>query len=393
MVKRVSRRLSRLPGSATMAVANRTRELAAQGRDIISFAAGEPDFATPEHIVAAAVRAAHDPANHHYTANAGLAPLREAVAGYTATYSGVDPGPTEVLITNGAKQAVFQSFAALVDPGDEILLPTPYWVTYPAGIQLAGGVPVAVPTSVESGFKVGIADLDAARTEKTTMLVFVSPSNPTGAVYTADEAGDIGEWAAKHGIWVIADEIYQRLVYEDPVAPSIAGVTDVLENWVLVNGVAKSYAMTGWRVGWMVGPEDVVDAAARHQSHATSNVNNIAQQAALAALTGPQDTVEEMREAFDKRRQLMYSMLSDIPGLVTLEPRGAFYAFPDVTAVLGGRVPNSAALAEVVLEEAGVALVPGDSFGVPGHLRLSYATGVADIEKGMAQIASLIESL
>jgi aspartate aminotransferase len=376
-----------------MAVANRTRELAAQGRDIISFAAGEPDFATPEHIVAAAVRAAHDPANHHYTANAGLAPLREAVAGYTATYSGVDPGPTEVLITNGAKQAVFQSFAALVDPGDEILLPTPYWVTYPAGIQLAGGVPVAVPTSVESGFKVGIADLDAARTEKTTMLVFVSPSNPTGAVYTADEAGDIGEWAAKHGIWVIADEIYQRLVYEDPVAPSIAGVTDVLENWVLVNGVAKSYAMTGWRVGWMVGPEDVVDAAARHQSHATSNVNNIAQQAALAALTGPQDTVEEMREAFDKRRQLMYSMLSDIPGLVTLEPRGAFYAFPDVTAVLGGRVPNSAALAEVVLEEAGVALVPGDSFGVPGHLRLSYATGVADIEKGMAQIASLIESL
>ncbi|MGH8946530.1 MAG: pyridoxal phosphate-dependent aminotransferase [Acidimicrobiia bacterium] len=393
MIKRVSQRLSRLPGSATMGVSNRARELAAQGREIISFGAGEPDFPTPEHIVAAAARAAHDPANHHYTSNAGLTPLREAVADYTHSYSGAEAAPSQVLITNGAKQAIFQSFAALIDPGDEVLLPTPYWVTYPAGIELAGGVPIAVPTSLDTGFKVGVTDLEAARTPRTTVLVFVSPSNPTGAVYTPEEARAIGEWAAQHGIWVVADEIYQRLFYEAPVAPSIVGITPMLEDWILVNGVAKSYAMTGWRVGWMVGPEDVVEAAARHQSHATSNVNNIAQQAALAAMTGPQDTVEEMREAFDKRRRMMYEMLSEIAGIVTHEAKGAFYLFPDVTGVLGGRVPTSAALAEAILEDAGVALVPGESFGVPGHLRLSYATSSAEVEQGMTRIAALIESL
>lgn len=376
-----------------MAVSNRARELVAEGREVISFGAGEPDFPTPEHIVAAAARAAHDPSNHHYTSNAGLAPLREAVADYTHTYSGAEAAPSQVVITNGAKQAIFQSFAALIDPGDEVLLPTPYWVTYPAGIELAGGVPIAVPTTLQTGFKVGVADLEAAVTARTAVLVFVSPSNPTGAVYTADEARAIGEWAAERGIWIVADEIYQRLFYEDPVAPSIVGVTPKLDNWVLVNGVAKSYAMTGWRVGWLVGPEDVVDAAARFQSHATSNVNNIAQQAALAAITGPQDTVEEMREAFDKRRHTMYSMLSDIPGVLTHEAKGAFYLFPDVTSVLGGRVPTSAALAEAILEEAGVALVPGESFGVPGHLRLSYATSSAEVERGMDRIAGLIESL
>jgi len=376
-----------------MAVSNRSRELSAQGREIISFGAGEPDFPTPEHIVAAAIRAAHDPANHHYTSNAGLASLREAIAGYTTSYSGVEAAATQVLVTNGAKQAIFQTFAALIDPGDEVLLPTPFWVTYPAGIELAGGTPIAVPTHQGSGFKVTVADLEMARTERTRMLVFVSPSNPSGAVYTREEARAIGEWAAGNGVWVIADEIYQRLAYDDPIAPSIAGSTPSLENWVLVNGVAKSYAMTGWRVGWMVGPEDIVDAAARHQSHATSNVNNIAQQAALAAITGPQDQVEEMREAFDKRRQLMYSMLGDIDGMVTLEPMGAFYVFPDVTAFISERFPTSAVLAEAILEEAGVALVPGESFGTPGHLRLSYATGMEDIERGMGRLASLIESI
>lgn len=373
-----------------MAVANRSRELTAQGRDIISFGAGEPDFPTPEHIVAAATRAAHDPANHHYTANSGLAPLREAVAAYTTNYSGVEAAPSQVLITNGAKQAIFQSFAALLDPGDEVLLPTPYWVTYPAGVELAGGVPVGVPATRATGFKVSPADLEAARTERTTILVFVSPSNPTGAVYTTEEARAIGEWAAGHDIWVIADEIYQRLVYGHPVAPSIVGATPSLDNWILVNGVAKSYAMTGWRVGWMVGPEDIIDAAARHQSHATSNVNNIAQQAALAAISGPQETVEEMRLAFDQRRKLMYGMLSEIPGVETLEAEGAFYLFPDVTALLGGRFPTSTALAAAVLEEAGVALVPGESFGTPGHLRLSYAASMEDIEKGMGRIDSMI---
>lgn len=376
-----------------MAIAGRARELRAEGRDIISFGAGEPDFATPESIVAAASRAAHDPATHHYSANPGLAPLREAVADYTARYSGVHADASEVVVTNGAKQAVFQTFAALVDPGDEVLLPSPYWVTYPAGLELAGGVSVPVPSTAASGFKVGVDDLEAARTDRTTALVFVSPSNPTGAVYSEEEARAIGEWARDNEIWVITDEIYQRLVYFTDVAPSIVAVTPKLENWVIINGVAKSYAMTGWRVGWMVGPKDIIDAAARHQSHATSNVANVTQHAALAALTGPQDTVEEMRLAFDQRRKLMHSMVSEIPGFECVEPEGAFYVFPDVSAALGDRYPTSEALAEGILEEAGVALVPGESFGTPGFLRFSYAVGEDEIERGVTQIASLIERL
>ncbi len=376
-----------------MAIAGRARELRAEGRDIISFGAGEPDFATPESIVAAASRAAHDPANHHYSANPGLAPLREAVADYTARYSGVHADASEVVVTNGAKQAVFQAFAALVDPGDEVLLPSPYWVTYPAGLELAGGVSVPVPSTAASGFKVSVDDLEAARTDRTTALVFVSPSNPTGAVYSEEEARAIGEWARDNEIWVITDEIYQRLVYFTDVAPSIVAVTPKLENWVIINGVAKSYAMTGWRVGWMVGPQDIVDAAARHQSHATSNVANVTQHAALAALTGSQDTVEEMRLAFDQRRKLMHSMVSEIPGFECVEPEGAFYVFPDVSAALGDRYPTSETLAEGILEEAGVALVPGESFGTPGFLRFSYAVGEDEIERGVTQIASLIERL
>ena len=376
-----------------MAISNRARELRAEGREVISFAAGEPDFPTPAHIVAAAARAAHDPANHRYTANPGLPPLREAVAEYTRTYSGVEVDSSEVVVSNGAKQAAFQAFAALVDPGDEVLLPSPYWVTYPAGIELAGGVPVNVTATAEKGFKVTVDDLEAARTERTTALVFVSPSNPTGSVYTEDEARAIGEWAIDNDVWVIADEIYQRLFYAGEVAPSIAAVTPRFENWILINGVAKSYAMTGWRVGWMIGPTDIVDAAARHQSHATSNVANISQQAALAALTGSQESVDEMRHAFDKRRQLMHSMVAAIPGVDCVEPQGAFYVFPDVSVFLGDRYPTSAALATGIIDEAGVALVAGESFGAPGFLRMSYALGEEEIELGVSRVADLIGSL
>ena len=376
-----------------MAIAGRARELRAEGRDIISFGAGEPDFATPESIVAAASRAAHDPANHPYSANQGLPPLREAVADYTARYSGVHTVASEVVVTNGAKQAAFQTFAALIDPGDEVLLPAPYWVSYPAGLELAGGVSVPVPSTSANGFKVTVDDLEAARTDRTTALVFVSPSNPTGAVYSEGESRAIGEWAQENDVWVIADEIYQRLVYFTDVAPSIVAATPGLENWVIINGVAKSYAMTGWRVGWMVGPEDIINAATRHQSHATSNVANVSQHAALAALTGSQDTVEEMREAFDQRRKMMHSMVSGIPGVECVEPEGAFYVFPDVSAVLGGKYKTSSALAEGILEEAGVAVVSGESFGAPGFLRLSYAVSKDEIERGVTQIASLIERL
>lgn len=373
-----------------MAISARARELQDQGRQVIAFAAGEPDFSTPEHITAAAARSCHDPANHHYTANPGLIELRKAVAEYTKTYSGVQVDSSEVVVTNGAKQAVFQTFAALIDPGDEVLLPSPHWVTYPAGVDLAGGVPVPIETTIEEGFKVTVEKLEQHRTAKTKMLIFVSPSNPTGAVYTADEARLIGEWARDNDIWVMADEIYQRLDYETDVSPSIAAQTPRFEKWVLINGVAKSYAMTGWRVGWMVGPVDVMEAAARHQSHATSNVANVAQHAALAALTGPQDSVVEMREAFDRRRKLMFDMVSGLEGVECLEPRGAFYVFPDVSNLLGDRWASSADFAYSAIEEAAVAIVPGESFGAPGFIRLSYATSDSDIEMGMERLAAMI---
>lgn len=390
MTGRVSQRLLALPGSATMAISARARELQDLGRDVIAFAAGEPDFPTPENITAAAARSCHDPANHHYTANAGLIELRRAVAEYTNTYSGVEVDAAEIVVTNGAKQAVFQTFAALIDPGDEVLLPSPHWVTYPSGVELAGGLPVPIPTTMEEGFKVSVEKLEQHRTDRTKMLVFVSPSNPTGAVYTADEARAIGEWARDNNIWVMADEIYQRLDYANQLSPSIAAETSRFENWILINGVAKSYAMTGWRVGWMVGPTDVMDAAARHQSHATSNVANVAQHAALAALTGPQDSVNQMREAFDRRRKLMFEMVSALDGVKCLEPIGAFYVFPDVSDLLGDRWATSVDFATAAIEEAAVALVPGESFGAPGFIRLSYATSDADIEAGMERIAALI---
>jgi aspartate/methionine/tyrosine aminotransferase len=389
-MKRASDRLSRIPPSATLGISARARELRADGKDVVSFGAGEPDFATPEHVVAAAARACYDLDNHKYTASAGLRPLREAIAEDVRRYSNVAVDWSEVMVTNGAKQAVFQAFAALLDPGDEVLLPSPHWVTYPAGIDLAGGITVSVPTRIDDEFKVDVESLERARTDRTRLLVFVSPSNPTGAVYTADEARAIGEWAKANDIWVLADEIYQRLTYFTDVAPSIAAATPRFENWVLINGVAKTYSMTGWRVGWMVGPADIVEAANSHQSHATGNVDNVAQQAALAALVGPQDTVEEMREAFDARRKLMFSLVSDIPGVECVEPEGAFYVFPDVSNALDGRWASTDELATVILEEAGVALVPGESFGAPGHLRLSYATGEAEIERGMERIRDLL---
>jgi len=391
---RVSQRLGRLPGSATLAINTRARQLIAEGRDVISFGAGEPDFSTPGHIVEAAIAAARDPAHHHYTPNAGLRPLREAIADYAVRYSGVAVSPEQVLVTNGAKQGIFQTFAALLDPGDQALLPAPHWVTYPAAIELAGGVPVSVPSGMGSEFKITVDDLERQYTERTKLVVFVSPSNPTGSVYDVDEARRIGEWARDRHVWVVTDEIYQRLVYgNDEVAPSIAGVTAGLEDCVLINGVAKSFAMTGWRVGWMIGPEDVIDAAARHQSHATSNVNNIAQMAALEAITGPQESVEEMRQAFDKRRQVMVSMLADAPGVQCLEPQGAFYVFPNVEELLGDRYPTSAALAEGLIEEAGVAVVPGESFGAPGHLRLSYALADDDLERGVARMVEMFGTI
>ncbi|MFV0375278.1 pyridoxal phosphate-dependent aminotransferase, partial [Microbacterium sp.] len=377
----VSRKLSAIAESATLKVDAKAKALQAAGRPVISYAAGEPDFATPPFVVDAAAEALRDPANFRYTPAAGLPALREAIVDKTRRDSGLEVSPAQVIVTNGGKQAVYQAFQSVVNPGDEVLLPAPYWTTYPEAIALADGTAVEVFAGADQDYKVTVDQLDAARTDRTVALVFVSPSNPTGAVYSPEETAAIGAWALEHGIWVITDEIYQNLVYDGERAASIVEVVPELAGQtILVNGVAKTYAMTGWRVGWMVGPSDAIKIAGNLQSHLCSNVNNIAQRAALAALTGPQDAAEAMREAFDRRRRIIVEELSKIPGVTVPTPLGAFYVYPDVTGLLGRewngtRVDTSLELADLILDEAEVAVVPGEAFGPSGYLRLSYALG------------------
>ena len=393
---RLSRRIAAIEESATLAVDAKAKSLKAEGHDVIGFGAGEPDFPTPAHIVDAAVQAAPEPKNHRYTPAGGLPELREAVAVKTAKDSGYEAASSQVLITNGAKQAVYNSFAALLDPGDEVLMPAPYWVTYPEAIRLAGGVPVVVPTDVSTGFRAPVEALEAACTERSKVLLFVSPSNPTGAVYTPEEVAEVGRWAAERGLWVVTDEIYEHLVYGHHRFSSLpALVPELADRTVVVNGVAKTYAMTGWRVGWMIGPADVIKGAVNLQSHATSNVANVSQRAALAALTGDQACVGEMRAAFDRRRRRMHELLSAVPGVTCLEPEGAFYAFPSMAGVLGrplagGRTAaTTLELAEIALDEAKVAIVPGEAFGAPGYARLSYALADDALEEGVGRLATL----
>lgn len=396
MSSRVSRRIGSITESATLAVDAKAKALKAAGRPVIGFGAGEPDFPTPEYIVEAAVAACRDSRWHRYTPAAGLPELREAVAVKTMRDSDYEVGANQVLITNGGKQALYNAFAALLDPGDEVLLPAPYWTTYPEAIRLAGGTPMIVPTTVESGYRASISDLEAHLSDRTKLLVFVSPSNPTGAVYTPDQVREIGEWAVERGLWVITDEIYEHLVYGDAQFTSMpALVPELADTCVVVNGVAKTYAMTGWRVGWLVGPLDIVKAATNLQSHATSNVANVSQVAALAAVSGDLAAVERMRIAFDRRRRTIVDLLRAIPGITCPEPEGAFYVYPSVMGVLGrtiaGRtVATSAELAGVILDDAEVAVVPGEAFGTPGYLRLSYALGDDDLAEGVDRIARLL---
>ncbi|SDG04451.1 pyridoxal phosphate-dependent aminotransferase [Klenkia brasiliensis] len=396
--RRVSRRVAAVSGSATLAVDARVKALRAAGRSVIGFGAGEPDFPTPDHVVEAAVRAARDPAMHRCSPTGGLPALREAVAAKTLRDSGVPASAADVLVTNGGKQAVQEALATLLDPGDEVLLPAPYWTTYPEAVRLAGGVPVPVVADEQSGYLVSVRQLEAARTPRTKLLLFCSPANPTGAVHPAEQVEEIGRWALGTGLWVLTDEIYEHLDYGGATAPSMpALVPELRPRCVVVNGVAKTYAMTGWRVGWLLGPPDVVQAATALQSHATSNVANVSQAAALAALTGDQSTVATMREAFDRRRRTAVAMLREIPGVACPEPQGAFYVYPSVQALLGreiaGRTPTtSAELAEVVLEAAEVAVVPGEAFGTPGYLRLSYALADEDLVEGITRLQRLLGS-
>lgn len=391
----LSRKLSAIAESATLKVDAKAKALQAAGRPVISYAAGEPDFATPQFVVDAAAKALKDAKNFRYTPAAGLPDLREAIAEKTRRDSGLEVAASEVIVTNGGKQAVYQAFQAVVNPGDEVLLPAPYWTTYPEAIQLADGIPVEVFAGADQDYKVTVEQLEAARTDRTTTLVFVSPSNPTGAVYTEEETRAIGEWALEHGIWVITDEIYQHLVYDGATAVSIVrSVPELAGQTILVNGVAKTYAMTGWRVGWMTGPADAMKLAANLQSHLTSNVNNIAQRAAVAALTGPQDEAERMRQAFDRRRRVIVEELAKIPGVTVPTPLGAFYAYPDVQGLLGRewrgkRVETSLELADLILDEIEVAVVPGEAFGPSGYLRMSYALGDDALLEGVRRMQGL----
>ena len=393
---RVSRRIAAVSPSATLAIDAKAKALKAAGVDVVGFGAGEPDFPTPAPIVEAAVAACRDPRNHHYTPTAGLAELREAVAAKTRRDSGFDVQASQVVVTNGGKHAVYSAFATLLDPGDEVLVLAPYWTTYPEAIMLGGGVPVVVPTGIEAGFQATVEQLEAAATDRTKVLLFVSPSNPTGAVYPRQAIEDIGRLAAERGWWVVTDEIYEHLVYGDAEHHSMPVlVPEITDRCVVLNGVAKTYAMTGWRVGWMIAPPDISEAAANLQSHVTSNVNNVAQRAALAAVSGDLSAVAEMRTAFDRRRRTIHRMLNEIPGVSCFEPEGAFYAFPSLEGLLdtplrGRSARNTLELAEIILDEASVAFVPGEAFGAPGYGRFSYALSDEDLERGIARIGALV---
>jgi aspartate aminotransferase len=393
-VNRISRRIAAIAESATLKVDAKAKALQAQGRPVISYAAGEPDFPTPSHIVDAASAAVLDPKNYRYTPAAGLPELRQAIADKTLRDSGLAVSPSQVIVTNGGKQAVYQSFATIVDEGDEVLLPAPYWTTYPEAIKLAGGVPVEVFAGSDQGYLVTVEQLEAARTPRTKVLLFVSPSNPTGAVYSEEQTRAIGEWALSHGIWVISDEIYQNLVYGVTARSIVDVVPELADTTILVNGVAKTYAMTGWRLGWMVGPADAIAAASNLQSHLSSNVSNVSQRAAIEALTGPQGTVEVMRLAFEQRRNTIVAELNRIPGVVCPTPEGAFYVYPDVTGLLGrewgGVTPTtSLELADLILDQVEVAVIPGEAFGPSGYLRLSYALGDEPLLEGVRRLQGL----
>jgi aspartate/methionine/tyrosine aminotransferase len=395
-VDRISKRVASIAESATLAVDAKARALKAAGEPVIGFGAGEPDFPTPDHIVDAAAAACRDPKNHKYTPTPGLPELRSAIAEKTARDSGYAVDASQVLVTNGGKHAVFNTFLTLLDPGDEVILPAPYWTTYPEVISFPGGTPVVVGTDERTGYRVNVDQLEAAWTPRTKALLFVSPSNPTGAVYPRAEVEAIGQWAVEREVWVVTDEIYEHLVFGDNVFTSMPAIVPGLaERCVVLNGVAKTYAMTGWRVGWMIGPHDVISATSNLQSHQTSNVGNVSQRAALAAVSGPLDCVTEMRTAFERRATTAHRLLNEIPGATCVMPEGAFYAFPNFSALLGrelaGRLPTTTVeLAEIFLDEAKVALVPGEAFGAPGYARVSCALGDADLEEGLTRLVKLV---
>lgn len=395
----LSERINRVAPSATLAVDSKAKAMKAEGIDVIGFGAGEPNFPTPAAIVAAAAEAVQDPKNYRYTPTAGLPELRKAIADKTLRDSGYGVDPNQVIVTNGGKQAVYESFQILLNDGDEVIIPTPYWTSYPEAVKLAGGVPVEVFAGADRNFEPSLEDLEAARTERTKAIIVNTPNNPTGAVWNPEIVKAIGEWAVEHHVWVISDEIYEHLNYDGAKTTYIgAAVPEVRDQLLVLNGVAKTYAMPGWRVGWMIAPLDVAKAASKLQGHMTSNVNNISQRAAIAAVSGSLDAVYEMREAFDKRRQTIVAALNDIEGVNCPTPTGAFYAFADVSALLNKPLGTSktayastSELAAALLDEGHVAAVPGEAFGAPGYLRFSYALADDDLVEGMKRMKQWVE--
>lgn len=393
---RVSARVSAIAPSATLAVTNKAKALKAAGNPVVGFGAGEPDFPTPDYIVEAAVAACQDPKNHRYGPAGGMPELKQAIADKTKRDSGYEVGPEQVVVTNGGKHAVYNALAGVVDPGDEVIIPAPFWTTYPEPVRLAGGVPVEVPTTISNGFKASVEQLEQARTDKTKALIFVSPSNPSGAVYSREQVEAIGKWAAEHGIWVLTDEIYEHLVYDSNEFHSMPVlVPEIADRCIVLNGVAKTYAMTGWRVGWVIAPADMAKGLTSLQSHQTSNVANVSQVAALAAVSGDLTAVNDMRVSFDRRRKAMHQMLSGMRGVECLMPEGAFYAFPSFEGLIGQtvggvQVESTLQLAELALEKANVAFVPGEAFGSPGYARFSFALGDDDLGAGLERLGSFV---
>ena len=391
----ISKLDQKIKPSGTMAISNKSRELKSQGKPVIGFGAGEPDFPSPDYVVDAAIKAAADPKNHKYSPAAGLESLRQIIAKTTKDYSGFEINSDNVIVSNGGKQSILTAFLSILDPGDEVIIPAPYWTTYPEAVKIAGGNPVFIETEKSNNFKVTVEQLEKSKSKNTKMLVWCSPSNPTGVVYSKEEAEEIYEWIFKNDLWILSDELYEHLVYEGETSPSPAIYDPELKNTIIVNGVSKSYSMTGWRVGWLIGNKSVIGLGKKIQSQATSNVSNVSQLAAEAALLNGLEVTNEMKIAFNRRRLFATEKINSIPNLNVVDSTGAFYLFVDVSHYCSGKngLNTSEEFCDWLLENYFIAFVPGEVFGTPGFMRLSYALSDEDLDSGLSRLCEAIDNL
>ena len=391
----ISKLDQKIKPSGTMAISNKSRELKSQGKPVIGFGAGEPDFPSPDYVVDAAIKAAADPKNHKYSPAAGLESLRQIIAKTTKDYSGFEINSDNVIVSNGGKQSILTAFLSILDPGDEVIIPAPYWTTYPEAVKIAGGTPVFIETEKSNNFKVTVEQLEKSKSKNTKMLVWCSPSNPTGVVYSKEEAEEIYEWIFKNDLWILSDELYEHLVYEGETSPSPAIYDPELKNTIIVNGVSKSYSMTGWRVGWLIGNKSVIGLGKKIQSQATSNVSNVSQLAAEAALLNGLEVTNEMKIAFNRRRLFATEKIKSIPNLNVVDSTGAFYLFVDVSHYCSGKngLNTSEEFCDWLLENYFIAFVPGEVFGTPGFMRLSYALSDEDLDNGLSRLSEAIDNL